>query len=164
MPPDDVCNGWRAQGNMLLADFAEYPGKVKGALMLSRLSVACIALTVAVPAQFPFGQASPVNGFAPSLFGEPLWLGNPGYGYRIQGAPAGGSAVVGVAASRQDQLIGGLQVYLDLTGTILTHSGTVDAGGRATISYPLAFADDPALTGLRLYAQAAVTDPAAPGA
>jgi hypothetical protein len=131
--------------------------------MLFRTLTACVSLTFAASAQFPFGHATPVSGFAPSLFAEPLWLGNTAFGYRIQGAPPGGSAFVAVSAGRQDQIISGLQIYPDTGSFVVTHSGPVDATGRATLPYPLNFHDDPALTGIRLYAQAAVTDPASAG-
>jgi hypothetical protein len=122
--------------------------------------VALLALALPLSAQFPIGHATPVSGYAPALFAEPLWIGNPGYGYRIQGAPPGGAAFIGVSEFRQDQVISGLQVYLDLGAIVSTHSATLDAAGRAFISIPLGSPDHPALTGLQFYAQGAVSDPA----
>jgi hypothetical protein len=124
------------------------------------LGTCLILAATAASAQFPLGQATPVNGFGAALFGEPLWIGNPGYGYRIVGAPPGGSAIVAISLARQDQTIGGLGVYLDLGSVLVTHSGPVDATGRAAFQFPLNSPDDPALTGLQFYAQGAVVDPA----
>jgi hypothetical protein len=124
---------------------------------------ACLTLTLSLPAQFPIGHATPVGGFAPALFAQPLWLANPVYGYRIQGAPPGGSAIIAISPTRQDQIINGLQAYLDLGNIIITHATTVDAAGRAFLSFPLSAPDDPSLAGLQAYAQAAVSDPATPG-
>ena len=124
------------------------------------LGTCLILAAAAASAQFPLGQATPVNGFGAALFGEPLWIGNPGYGYRIAGAPPGGSAIVAISLARQDQTIGGLGVYLDLGSVLVTHSGPVDATGRAAFQFPLNSPDDPALTGLQFYAQGAVVDPA----
>lgn len=133
---------------------------------MSRLAaVACVLVLAPVaPAQFPFGHATPVGGSTPSLFAEPLYLGNAGFGYRIRGAPPGGSALVALSTQRQDQLVGGLQVYLDLGGIFVTHSAPVDGLGQALLPFPLPGPDDPGLAGLEVYAQAAVTDPASPGA
>jgi hypothetical protein len=119
-----------------------------------------ILVAASVPGQFPIGQATPVNGFGPALFSGPLWIGNQGYGYRIHGAPPGGSAFVGIALARQDQTIGGLGVYLDLATVLITHSATVDANGEAAFPVPLDSPDNSALTGLQFYAQGAVVDPA----
>jgi len=123
----------------------------------------CLMLPLTVEAQFPIGHATPVSGQAAALFAEPLWIGNPAYGYRVRGAPPGGSVIVGISAARQDQIIGGLQAYLDLSSLVITHAATADANGRASVPFALSSPDDPALTGLQLYAQAAVTDPAIAG-
>jgi hypothetical protein len=131
--------------------------------MRSILLLVCLTLPATVQAQFPFGHATPVSGQAPALFAEPLFIGNPAYGYRVRGAPPGGSVIVGISAARQDQIIGGLQAYLDLSSLVITHASTADANGRASFPFPLSSPDDPALTGLQLYAQAAVSDPAIAG-
>lgn len=131
-------------------------------MRLSTLT-AFLTLTAALAAQFPLGHGTPVNGYSASLFSQPIWLGNPGYSYDIKGAPPGGTALVAVSGRRQDQDVGGLAVYVDLPNVGIIHQGTVDAGGHATLPFPLGFPDDPALIGLQLYAQAAVTDPTLPG-
>ena len=132
---------------------------MRGILILA----AGLILSPSLCAQYPFGQATPVGGYAPALFGEPIWIGNWDYGYRIRGAPPGGSALIAVSTARQDQSISGLQVYLDLGGVLITHPATFDASGSAAIPLPLTSPDDPALTGLQFWAQAAVTDPVTNG-
>jgi hypothetical protein len=132
---------------------------------MSRLVAAatCVLVALSASAQYPIGHPTPSGGYAPSLFAEPLWLGNTGFSYRIEGAPPGGSAIVAVSLQRQDQVIGGLQIYPDLSNLFVTHLGSVDGAGNASFPVPLGSPDVPGLAGLLAYAQAAVTDPAAPG-
>jgi hypothetical protein len=126
--------------------------------------VSWLLVTFAAQAQFPFGHSTPVNGYAPELHAEPLWLGNPAYGYHVKGGPPGGSAFIAISAGRQDQLVGGLQVYLDMNALVTAYPGTLDASGRVSFDLPLGMSDNPALTGVQLMAQAAVDDPTTPGA
>ncbi|HEU4419121.1 MAG TPA: hypothetical protein VFT55_09295 [Planctomycetota bacterium] len=132
------------------------------------LSLRCVALLLAVlagaaaPAQLPFGRATGVAGHRPELFAEPLWLGNPGYGYRIENGPPNSSALLLVSLQRQDQSVFGLELYPSLApgDLLLTMAGALDPGGRLFLPSPLAGPEIPVLAGLVLYAQAAIVDPA----
>lgn len=125
--------------------------------------ISCLVLVATAGAQFPIGHASPVGGFTPSLFSEPPWFGNSAFGFRITGAPPGGNAFVAVSWQRQDQMIGGLQIYVDVPSIFATFATTLDATGKAFIPLPLPGPEVPALAGLQVYAQAAVDDPSSPG-
>jgi hypothetical protein len=125
--------------------------------------IACLVLVATAEAQFPIGHATPVGGFTPSLFSDPPWYGNSGFGFRITGAPPAANAFVALSGQRQDQMIGGLQIYVDVAGIVSTYGTTMDATGQAFIHLPLPGPEVPAFAGLRAYAQAAVEDPSSPG-
>ena len=122
-----------------------------------------LVLASSLEAQFPIGHATPIGSYTPSLGAEPLWLGNTGFGYRIHHAPPGGSAFVALSAQRVDQVISGLQIYVDVANILISHVGPVDASGHAFLPFPLGGPENPALAGIQAYAQAAVDDPASPG-
>src|SRR6188472_1618986 len=111
--------------------------------------VALVLLAPSLPAQFPIGHATPIGPYTPSLGAEPLWLGNIGFGYRIQNAPPGGSAFVALSAQRVDQVISGLQIYVDVGNIIISHVGPVDARGQAFLPAPFGGPEIPALAGIQ---------------
>lgn len=123
------------------------------------------ALTSVAAAQLPFGTATPLGSHRPELFSEPLWLGNLGYGYRVENGPPNGDVLLVVSVARQDQTLLGLELYPSLgPGDVLVvDSAVLDANGRALLSRPLPGPEVPALAGLCLYAQAAVAGPSGLG-
>jgi len=125
-----------------------------------------LGTSISATAQLPIGHASPVGSHSPTLLGEPLWFGNAAYAYHLQDAPPGGQALLVVSLERSDRLIGGLQVYPSLaSGDLLfVLTGPIDGAGQASFPRPLPGPEVPALAGLDLYAQMAVTDPTLPGA
>ena len=73
------------------------------------------------------------------------------------------NAFLAVSWQRLDQVIGGLQIYVDVPAIFATYGTAVDASGQAFIPVAFPGPEDPGLAGLQAYAQAAVEDPASPG-
>lgn len=129
------------------------------AAFLLPLLLSCPAI-----AQFPIGHPTPIAGYSPELFAEPMWLGNPIFGFRLENGPPGGLALVFLSLSRYDQNVLGVQLYPSLgPDVVLVEAGAIDASGNWVVGIPLPGPENPAFAGLDFYAQAAVITPTAPG-
>jgi hypothetical protein len=138
-------------------------GRLPKRTVMRSVVVAALVIASSVSAQLPFGHATPIAGFKPSLFSESVWLGNTAFGWQIEGGPPGGAAYLALSAQRQDFVASGLQVYVDPGAIVLTQLGTLDAVGKASFPFPLGGPEVPTLAGIQAYGQAAVSAPASPG-
>ncbi|MFK7742830.1 MAG: hypothetical protein AB8H80_21140 [Planctomycetota bacterium] len=132
---------------------------------------AVVATTAFLVGQIPYGAStSGSGGFAPRLraVGIPF-LGNAGFGLELTEGLGGAIGVVMLSAERADlnlagtRVLVGLQPQQLLLSTLVVLGGTpaVAGDGSVLLPVPLTSPATPALSGVQLFGQAAVLDPAA---
>lgn len=127
------------------------------------LSLASVALC-----QNPYGLGTPGSGgFTPRLSSPQAWMGNAGFGFRIDAGLGGAPAVVALSAGRTFLPLGGLDVLVDPLNLFVTVPGALGGSpgvaGTGTAFVPFSTgAPHPAFAGFPFWSQAFVIDPGAP--
>ncbi len=139
---------------------------------MTRLCLVLCVLGWWMSAQDPFGLGSPASsGVYPRLGSNQPYMGNLGFGFRLDRGVGSGAGLVALSFGATAPLPGPFPVCIDLgapnflflLSTTLDGTPGAPGAGSAFLPLPLPFAPDPLVAGLQVYAQGAVSNPSIPG-
>lgn len=136
---------------------------------VSTFPLLLVALSTPALAQFPYGTGAAGSGaLTPSLSCQQPWVGRSTFTIDIGNGRGGSAGFLLMGFDDDNARHGGLPLHVDLvslvSSTFVVLGGAPGVPGAGELALPLPLsAVSPAFIGLKIYAQAALLDPAGPG-
>jgi hypothetical protein len=143
-------------------DWGAYPFQDSGVIYASDRANGLFCLQMDCGHMNRFGKATPGTGGSVPRLTIPKQapaVGATGFELEVEGAAPNGVYVLLIGAQGSLQALG-IDLYVDVTKSLIAHVGVADGTGRASI--PLPIGGDPGLGGIRAYAQVITVDAGGP--